>query len=244
MIPIETLLKQLQQAGVNYIKGNNAMMLEILTENHKKAADLDMLIQELIVQLPENNLKKLLLECPKEFLNSLKCVKEMMKIIGERVVFTSSLEMSDDFSDLDYEIWSIFENQTISLLAEVMQRSYRDAEKFIKQMSDELPSQAENMFTVYKVNNEPVGVVLPHIEPRTDREGRIFWIGTHPRFKGKGMGKALHTIGLHRLKNDFKAKSYLGITEIENDAMKKIMISNGCIQNQNTLISLEYTADK
>lgn len=101
--------------------------------------------------------------------------------------------------------------------------------------------QAEKMYTVYIVNNEPVGVVFPHIEPNTDKEGRIFWIGIHPNFQGTGLGKNLHLIGLQRLKNDFHANSYLGMTQVDNTPMRNIMVSNGCIQNKNTVISLQYS---
>ncbi|GGN59112.1 GNAT family N-acetyltransferase [Oceanobacillus indicireducens] len=115
----------------------------------------------------------------------------------------------------------------------------KQTEKFLRSMKTELPSQVERMFTIYKVKDEPVGVVFPHLEPNKDREGRIFWIGIHPKFRGKGLGKNLHLIGLYRLRNDFKAKSYLGATEINNYPMKKIMLSNGCVENKNTVISLE-----
>jgi RimJ/RimL family protein N-acetyltransferase len=82
-------------------------------------------------------------------------------------------------------------------------------------------------------------VVFPHLEPDKDREGRIFWIGIHPKFRGKGLGKYLHLIGLYRLRNDFNAKSYLGATEINNNPMKKIMKYNGCVENKHPVISLE-----
>ena len=163
-----------------------------------------------------------------------------MNIVGERVIFTKNLAMQKDFSVPHYEVWPPLTYKSISFLSEILQKSFNDTEKFLIQMSEELPSQAEKMYTVYKMNNEPIGVVFPHIEPRTDKEGRMFWIGIHPRYLGEKIGKDLHSIGLYRLKNDFKAKPYLGITQIDNDPMKKIMISNECIQNENTLISLDY----
>ena len=83
-------------------------------------------------------------------------------------------------------------------------------------------------------------MVFPHLEPDKDNEGRIFWIGIQPKFRGKGLGKNLHQIGLYRLQNDFKAKSYLGATQINNNSMRKIMKYNGCVENKNTVISLEY----
>lgn len=239
MIPIETLLKQLQSIGVHYIKSDSTVMLEILNDKHNKTTEIDMLIHDLLIQLPNSNFKKIKLECPKYLLNNLNYTKAKMKVIGERVIYTKNLKMQEKFFVPDFEVWSLFKNSSVSFLSEIMQKSFIDTENFLNQMGEELPSQVEKMYTVYKINNEPVGVVFPHIEPRTDREGRIFWIGIHPRFLGKRMGKALHSIGLYRLKNDFKANSYIGITQIDNHPMKKIMISNGCIQNENSLISLD-----
>lgn len=37
------------------------------------------------------------------------------------------------------------------------------------------------------------------------------------------------------------AKSYLGLTQVENTQMRNIMVSNGCIQNENSVISLQYS---
>lgn len=240
---IDTLLKQLQNVGVHYIKSESAIILEILKDKHNNATEIDMLINELITQQRNGNVKKIKLECPKLVLDRLTSTKLNMKILGERIIYTNTLTMPVDVSVPNYEVWSTFENNSISFLSEVMQKSYNDTENFLIQMSEELPTQVDKMYTVYKVHNEPVGVVFPHIEPHTDREGRMFWIGIHPNSLGKRMGRALHLIGLFRLKNDFKAKSYLGITQVNNLAMKKIMISNGCIQNKNTLISLEYSVE-
>ena len=60
--------------------------------------------------------------------------------------------------------YGIFENNSISFLSEVMGKNFIDTEKFLIGMRTELPSQVEKMYTVYIVNNEPVGVVFPHIE--------------------------------------------------------------------------------
>ncbi len=164
-----------------------------------------------------------------------------MDIIGERVIYKRSFMSPLNVSTQDYEVWSFSDDNSILFLSEVMGTSVSDAETFLTGMNTELPSQVKEMFTVYIVNNEPVGVVFPHIEPNTANEGRIFWIGIHPKFLGTGLGKNLHSIGLYRLKNDFKAMSYLGMTQIDNMPMRNIMVSNGCIQNNNTVISLQYS---
>lgn len=233
---MDKLLQHLQRVGVHYIKSDSVIILEILENRHDQATEIDLLINELLTQLKSSKLKKVKFECPKIFLDSLNFTRTKMKIVGERVIYTRSFTTPIDDLALDYEVWSIFENNSISFLSEVMAKNLIDTEKFLIGMRTELPSQVDKMYTVYIVNNEPVGVVFPHIEPNTDKEGRIFWIGIHPDFLGERLDKNLHLIGLHRLKNEFKAKSYLGMTQIDNIPMRKTMVSNGCIQNKNTVI--------
>lgn len=238
---MDKLLQHLQRVGVHYLKSDSVIILEILENRLHLASEIDVLINELLDTLQSSGLKKVRFECTKILLDSLNCTRTKMEIIGERVVYNRSLMTPLNVSTPDFEVWSISENNSILLLSEVMGTSFIDAEKFLTGMRTELPSQAKEMFTVYIVNNEPVGVVFPHIEPSTDNEGRIFWICIHPNFLGTGLGKNLHSIGLYRLKNEFKAKSYLGMTQVDNIPMRNIMASNGCIQNKNTVISLQYS---
>lgn len=238
---MDQLLQHLQRVGVHNLKSESEIMLEILEDKLHLAAEIDVLINELLDKLHSSSLKKVKLECPKILLDSLKCTRSKMEIVGERVVYKKSFITPLNDSIPDYEVWSYSDTNSISFLSEVMGTSFIDAEKFLMGMSTELPSQVNEMFTVYKVNNEPVGVVFPHIEPNTNKEGRIFWIGIHPNFLGTGLGKNLHAIGLYRLKNEFKEMSYLGMTQVDNIPMRNIMVSNGCIQHENTVISLQYS---
>ncbi|MGE7672825.1 GNAT family N-acetyltransferase [Lysinibacillus sp. NPDC094403] len=238
---MDKLFQQLQRVGVHYIKSDSVIILEILEDRLHLASQIDVLINELLDQLQSSRLKKVRFECPKILFESLNCTRTKIEIVGERVVYKRSLMTPLNVSIPDYEVWSFSENNSISFLSEVMGTSFIDTEKFLTGMRAELPLQVKEMFTVYKVNNEPVGVVFPHIEPNTDNEERIFWIGIHPNFLGTGLGKSLHSIGLYRLKNEFKAISYLGMTQIDNIPMRNIMVSNGCNQYKNTVISLQYS---
>lgn len=233
------ILNQLKEVGVHSIISDEQIFLEILEDNLNQAKKIDGLINDLLTEMESSNFKKVLLECLSIHLRRLNCTVDKMKNIGERVIYIRSLRNPINIGILDYELWSITEKRSLLFLSEVMGRNVKETEKFLRSMKTELPSQVERMFTIYKVENEPVGVVFPHLEPDKDREGRIFWIGIHPKFRGKGLGKNLHLIGLYRLRNDFKAKSYLGATEVNNNPMKKIMLSNGCVENKNTVISLE-----
>lgn len=236
-----TILNQLKEFGVHSIISDEQIILEILEDNISEANQIDGLINDLLNKMENRNLKKVLLECPRLHLQRLNCTKAKMKIKGERVIYRSSLRHPINIRKLDYEVWPINERKSVLFLSEVMDRNIDDTAKFLMSMKTELPSQVQRMFTVYVVENEPVGVVFPHLEPDRDKEGRIFWIGIHPKFQGRGLGKDLHLIGLYRLRNDFNAVSYLGATEINNNPMRKIMIDNGCIESKNTVISLVYS---
>ncbi|WP_280768848.1 GNAT family N-acetyltransferase [Salipaludibacillus daqingensis] len=236
---MDEIFKKLKSVGVHNIKNDNEIILEILEDKVTNTNDVDTIIKELITNSNNRKEKKIMFECPKTLLDKLSFTKEKMKIVGERVIFTKEFTKLNTNSVPNYEIWSIYNTYSISFLSEVMGRSFNETQSFLTSMKTELPSQINDMFTVL-VTNEPVGVVFPHIEPDMDKEGRIFWIGMHPKYLRKGLGQQLHLVGLYRLKNEFNAKSYLGATKVDNTPMRKIMIANGCIQNKNSVISLEY----
>lgn len=239
MTEINEILEQLKAVGVHHLKSDAAVMLEMLHDT-QDAATIDTLINELLSSMTRNKLQSILLECPQTLLHELPVVQQKMSIVGKRAMYTRELREQLCISVPAYEIWPVTEPKAIAFLAEVMNKSRHDAAKFLDTMRIELPSQVDTMYTVYMLNNEPVGVVFPHIEPDTNQEGRLFWIGIHPAYKGKGLGRGLHTIGLYRLQHDFQAKSYLGATQIENAPMRKIMEANGCVQ-QATVVSLKYS---
>lgn len=237
---MDKLLKDLKAAGVHSIKGDSEIILEIFQDERISPNKVDYLINRLLT-LDESKIEKVKLECTQGILDNLMFTRGKMKVIGERVIFKKKFAEFNNEQVPPYEVWPPLNKSSIAFLSEVMNFTYEQTEKFIKSMKTELPEQADKMFTVYAVNSEPAGAVFPHLEPDRDREGRMFWIGLHPNFKGKGYGKNLHSIGLHRLQYDFKAEKYLGATRAENAAMRKIMEANGCTQESNSVISLVYS---
>ncbi|MFL8937171.1 GNAT family N-acetyltransferase [Rossellomorea oryzaecorticis] len=77
-------------------------------------------------------------------------------------------------------------------------------------------------------NGAPIGVVMPHIEPGTSEEGRLFYFGIIPGERGKGKSRLLHKQALEILKRDFKASYYIGSTGHNNLPMLKTFERNGC----------------
>ncbi|MBX9974722.1 GNAT family N-acetyltransferase [Cytobacillus firmus] len=237
---MDELIKDLKASGVHSIKSDSGIILEIFQDELIIPNKVDYLINR-ILTLEESSIEKVKLECPQGILDKLMVTRGKMKVIGERVIFKKQFAECENEKVPPYEVWPLLNKSSIAFLSEVMNITYELAEKFLKSMKTELPEQADKMFTVYTVNSEPAGAVFPHLEPDRDREGRMFWIGIHPDFKGKGYGKNLHLIGLHRLQHDFKAEKYLGVTRADNAAMRKVMEANGCIQERNSVFSLEYS---
>ncbi|XXM72531.1 GNAT family N-acetyltransferase [Lysinibacillus sphaericus] len=89
------------------------------------------------------------------------------------------------------------------------------------------PDYKKSCMAAYE-NNQPIGIIIPHIEPGTNNEGRLFYFGLVTKVRGKGKGVPLHRQALNLLKNDFKAKYYLGSTSQKNSPMIKIFEQNGC----------------
>jgi RimJ/RimL family protein N-acetyltransferase len=73
--------------------------------------------------------------------------------------------------------------------------------------------------------DEPAGVLLPQRTGR--REGTIFYLGVVPERRGRGLGRAIHALGL-RLLGERGAARYAGSTDTRNEAMVRVFARNGC----------------
>jgi len=82
---VDKLLQHLQRIGVNYLKSDSVIILEILENRLHLASEIDVLINELLDKLQSSKLKKVRFECPKTLLDSLNCTRNKMEIIGENL---------------------------------------------------------------------------------------------------------------------------------------------------------------
>ncbi|MFS0562173.1 GNAT family N-acetyltransferase [Terribacillus sp. 179-K 1B1 HS] len=73
----------------------------------------------------------------------------------------------------------------------------------------------------------PVAMTIPHLEPGREKEGRIYYIGTLPSARGKGLGQIVHAASLKML-NEMGAAVYEGSTHAENVPMQRVFEKNGC----------------
>ncbi|VVM33031.1 GNAT family N-acetyltransferase [Terribacillus sp. AE2B 122] len=76
-------------------------------------------------------------------------------------------------------------------------------------------------------DNIPIAMTIPHLEPGRNKEGRIYYIGTVPAARGKGLGKIVHAASLMMLK-EMGAVIYEGSTHADNLPMQRVFEKNGC----------------
>ncbi|GAK00178.1 GNAT family N-acetyltransferase [Geomicrobium sp. JCM 19055] len=214
---MNSLVQVLREQDIYVLISDEQIMLEVFRGVPKEISKVDHLIVELLSTAHTYGYKRVTLECTNQLLNQLNKTREKMSIVGERVLYTCQMTNEIAINKAHYEVWLHFDDRSIMLLATIMDIDKDKSIQFLQSMKVELPSQYHAMFTVYIDDGIPVGIVLPHIEPNTDQEGRMFWIGVHPNYKGIGYGALLHKVGLHRLQNDFHAKTYVGITTIKTN---------------------------
>jgi len=89
------------------------------------------------------------------------------------------------------------------------------------------PSYKDSCMVAFE-EQKPIGVVIPHIEPGTLNEGRLFYFGLVPNERGKGKSKRLHQQALKILESSYKATYYIGRTSHRNLPMLKTFVKNGC----------------
>ncbi len=120
------------------------------------------------------------------------------------------------------EIWA--ESMTDSLNAP----SSLTLDEQMKSLEIELgPDYKKSCLVAYE-DGRPIGVVIPHVEPGTRDEGRLFYFGLIPSERGKGKSMPLHKLALQLLKDEFNASCYIGGTSESNQPILKTFMANGC----------------
>ncbi|SDL94344.1 GNAT family N-acetyltransferase [Sediminibacillus halophilus] len=101
-------------------------------------------------------------------------------------------------------------------------------EKQMESVKSELGNRYKDSCLVAFEEKKPIGVLMPHIEPGTEKEGRLFYFGLVPDERNKRKSRLLHLHALARLKQDFQAAVYVGSTSVNNIPMRKVFERNGC----------------
>ncbi|PDZ44068.1 GNAT family N-acetyltransferase [Bacillus wiedmannii] len=117
------------------------------------------------------------------------------------------------------------------------QTSILNIDEHFHSVQTELGKGWEKSCIVFYDKNEPIGLSIPHIETGTESEGRLFYFGVMPHYRGKGISSQLHLQSLHMLK-EMGATYYIGSTHTSNEKMQKIFWRNHC--SVKTEIELYY----
>lgn len=99
---------------------------------------------------------------------------------------------------------------------------------WLDQMKGELGSNYTNSLLGVFENGTAIGITMPHIEPGTFDEGRLFYFGLVPEERGKGKSAAIHLQSLFLLKRNFGASTYIGATDRSNRPMLRVFEKNDC----------------
>ncbi|GGI18055.1 GNAT family N-acetyltransferase [Gottfriedia solisilvae] len=86
---------------------------------------------------------------------------------------------------------------------------------------------------------KPIGITIPHLEPGTKEEGRLFFFGLLPDERGKGRSAQLHYQALCILKQ-MGATFYKGSTHETNIKMQNVFYKNNCSIKSHTESYYKY----
>ncbi|PEJ74264.1 GNAT family N-acetyltransferase [Bacillus wiedmannii] len=117
------------------------------------------------------------------------------------------------------------------------QTSILNIDEHFYSVQTELGKGWEKSCIVFYDKNDPVGLSIPHIESGTENEGRLFYFGVMPHYRGKGISSQMHLQSLHMLK-EMGATYYIGSTHTSNEKMQRVFWRNRC--SVKTEIELYY----
>ncbi|WML42778.1 GNAT family N-acetyltransferase [Neobacillus sp. PS3-40] len=100
-------------------------------------------------------------------------------------------------------------------------------EEHLDSIKSELGEGWQKSCIIFYKNNKPLGITIPHLEPGTEDEGRLFYFGILPEERGKGQSLLLHLQSLLFLK-EMGATYYIGSTHVTNEKMQKVFEKSGC----------------
>jgi ribosomal protein S18 acetylase RimI-like enzyme len=99
------------------------------------------------------------------------------------------------------------QGQDEAVLADVMNRSFKEFEEFRSltsediMMNEKAPNFAGSKIFIALDDGEPVGMIRAHVDKmRTEKKGFIRMLGVAPEFRRRGIGRALAKKGIENLK--------------------------------------------
>ncbi|KZD45069.1 MULTISPECIES: GNAT family N-acetyltransferase [Bacillus cereus group] len=227
MTTIEQLKKHFKirrSASSIMIKENNA---EVFTEEQ-----LEEIMKYCVAEAEKEGLENLHFEISSKSPNYdlyKKCFEtySFEYITENMIVFKDIYEVEDVESEIDFKlIEEVGEDTFYSLWIEMTEEKVT-YDQFVNMMEQEIGGQWKEHCLTASVGEEPIGIVIPHIEKGTLEEGKLMYFAVTPNMRNKGYEAALFTGAMFVLK-EIGASYYIGETNIQNEWMKDVFGKNGC----------------
>ncbi|MCZ8534883.1 GNAT family N-acetyltransferase [Psychrobacillus psychrodurans] len=115
-------------------------------------------------------------------------------------------------------------------------------DEHLNSVKNEIGENWSKSCNVIYLEDNLVGISIPHIERGTVDEGRIFYFGILPEERGKGHSISIHYQSMNLLK-EMGATYYIGITHETNKKMQKVFLKNGCLIKAETESYYKYISN-
>ncbi|MEV5111228.1 GNAT family N-acetyltransferase [Bacillus sp. LBA3-1-1.1] len=233
MMTIEQLEKHFKirrNASSIMIKENNA---EVFTKEQ-----LEEIIQYCVVEAEKDGIEELQFEISSKSPNYdvyKKCFETYsFEYITENMIVCKDIyEVEDIESEIDFKlIEEIGEDAFYSLWNEVTGEQI-DYDQFVNTMLQEIGERWKEHCLTASIDEEPIGIVIPHIERGTLEEGKLMYFAVAPNMRNKGYEMAFFTGAMFVLK-EIGASYYIGETNVQNEWMKDVFEKNECQQLSST----------
>ncbi|EJS77193.1 GNAT family N-acetyltransferase [Bacillus cereus] len=206
------------------IKENNA---EVFTEEK-----LEKIMQYCVTEAEKEGLEHLHFEVSSKSPNYdvyKKCFEtySFEYVTENMIVFKDIYEVEDVESEIDFKlIEEVGEEAFYSLWNEVTEEQV-DYDQFVKLMEQEIGEKWKEHCLTAVVGEEPIGIVISHIERGTLEEGKLMYFEVAQNMRNKGHEAALFTGAMFVLK-EIGASYYIGEANVQNAWMKDVFEENGC----------------
>ncbi len=227
-----------EQLGVKLLDGRPYYLSIEGVEKLKRSPEFDLLLDRLNVALDSKEVHHctVTVEASSE-LKIQVLENNFFALKSESIEYYKSFQMEKmHFNHNSSITYKLVDERDIKLFLEMWQAcsegslnapSAHPIEMQYEAMKQEIGEQYKSScYSVYW-NKNLLGVVIPIIEPDTEEEGRLFYMGVLPQQRGKGFGKQLHQLGLFLLQEK-GATYYIGSTGVENKPMQQIFQYNDC----------------
>ena len=227
MTTIEQLEKHFKirrSASSIMIKENNA---EAFTEEQLKE-----IMQYCVAEAEKEGVEKLHFEISSKSPNYdvyKKCFEtySFEYVTENMIVFKDIYEVEDVESEIDFKLIEEVGEDTFYSFWNEMTKEQVDYNQFVHMMEQEIGEQWKEHCLTAVASEEPIGIVIPHIEKGTLEEGKLMYFVMAPNMRNKGYEAAFFTGAMFVLK-EIGASYYIGETNVQNEWMKDVFGKNGC----------------